>query len=71
MIWKILLYALTGYVMLCSIYFIFQRKLLYLPSKIQLSEEHAIDEGFSIGLRLKIFKDLLVKENRLTQRELS
>ena len=45
MIWKILLYALTGYVMFCSIVFIFQRKLLYLPNKIQLSDERAIDEG--------------------------
>ena len=31
--------------MLCSIVFIFQRKLLYLPNKIQLPEERAIDEG--------------------------
>ena len=45
MIWKILLYALTGYVTILSIVFIFQRKLLYLPSEFQLSEERAIDEG--------------------------
>ena len=45
MIWKILFYALTGYVLLCSIVFIFQRKLLYLPNKIQLSEDRAINEG--------------------------
>jgi alpha-beta hydrolase superfamily lysophospholipase len=45
MIWKILLYALTGYIILCSFFFIFQRKLLYLSNEIQLSEEHAIDEG--------------------------
>lgn len=45
MIWKILLVALIGYGMLCSIIFIFQRKLLYLPNGIQLSEERAIAEG--------------------------
>ena len=45
MIWKILFNALTGYVLLCSIVFVFQRKLLYLPNKIQLSEDRAIDEG--------------------------
>ncbi|NOQ95391.1 MAG: alpha/beta hydrolase [Desulfobacterales bacterium] len=45
MILKILFNALTGYVLLCSIVFIFQRKLLYLPNKIQLSEDRAINEG--------------------------
>jgi alpha-beta hydrolase superfamily lysophospholipase len=45
MIWKILSYALAGYVVLCAVIFIFQRKLLYLPHKIQLSEERVIDEG--------------------------
>jgi alpha-beta hydrolase superfamily lysophospholipase len=45
MIWKIIIYILVGYVMLCFFVFIFQRKLLYLPNEIQLSEERAIDEG--------------------------
>ena len=45
MIWKLLLYALTAYVMLGSVFFIFQRTLLYLPNKIQLSEQRAINEG--------------------------
>ncbi len=45
MIWKILLYALTGYVMLCSIVFMIQRKMLYLPNEIQLAEERVINEG--------------------------
>jgi len=45
MIWKILLFALAGYVALSSIAFIFQRKMLYLPNVIQLSEERAIEEG--------------------------
>jgi len=41
MIWKMLLFILVGYVALCLIVFIFQRKLLYLPFGDQLSEEHA------------------------------
>ena len=45
MIWKLLLYALIGYVTLCSIVFIFQRKLLYLPMGPQLSEQRASAEG--------------------------
>jgi alpha-beta hydrolase superfamily lysophospholipase len=45
MIWKMFLYALIGYVALCSIVFIFQRKLLYLPMGGQLSEQRAIIEG--------------------------
>ena len=45
MIWKILLYAVTGYIMLGLFVFIFQRKFLYLPSELLLSEERAIDEG--------------------------
>jgi len=45
MIWKIVLYALTGYVALCALVFIFQRKLLYLPDNIQLTEDRAKEEG--------------------------
>jgi len=47
MIWKILFYALTGYLALCAIVFIFQRKLLYLPYEVQLSEQRAFDAGLS------------------------
>jgi pimeloyl-ACP methyl ester carboxylesterase len=45
MIWKLFLYALTAYVALCAIVFIFQRKLLYMPYVIRLSEQRAVDEG--------------------------
>lgn len=45
MFWKILSYALICYVSLLAIVFIFQRKLLYMPSEFRLSEERAIDEG--------------------------
>ncbi len=62
MIWKILLYALTGYVMLCSIVFVFQRKLLYLPNEIQLSEEHAIDEGLLYWPSFENFQGFISQE---------
>jgi len=45
MIWKILLYAMAAYVVLCSVVFIFQRKMLYLPDGGRLTEARAIDEG--------------------------
>jgi fermentation-respiration switch protein FrsA (DUF1100 family) len=45
MIWKPLLYALIGYLTLCSAVFILQRKLLYLPSNFRLSEQGASDLG--------------------------
>jgi pimeloyl-ACP methyl ester carboxylesterase len=45
MIWKIFLYALIGYVALCSLVFIFQRKLLYLPMGNRLSEESVLRIG--------------------------
>ena len=45
MLWKILLYALIGYLALCSIIFLFQRKLLYLPIGNQLPEQRAFAEG--------------------------
>jgi pimeloyl-ACP methyl ester carboxylesterase len=42
---KMLLYALIGYAILLLIVFVFQRKLLYMPSQFRLSEKHVIDEG--------------------------
>ena len=43
--WKILFFALVGYFILCSIVFVSQRKMLYLPTQFQLSKESAITEG--------------------------
>jgi len=40
-----LLYMLTGYMALCILVFVMQRKLLYLPTRIQLSETRLLDEG--------------------------
>ncbi len=45
MIWKTLLFVLAGYLALCTLVFISQRKMLYLPAQIQLSKESALFEG--------------------------
>ncbi len=45
MIWKILLFALAGYLALCVLIFVSQRKMLYLPIQTQLSKESATYEG--------------------------
>ena len=43
--WKILVYASTGYLALCLVVFIFQRKMLYLPHQTQFPEKSASNEG--------------------------
>jgi fermentation-respiration switch protein FrsA (DUF1100 family) len=45
MIWKILLFALAGYLALCALVFVSQRKMLYLPMQTRLSKESASYEG--------------------------
>jgi len=45
MIWKILFFALAGYVALGSIAFFLQRKMLYLPNVNPLPEERASEAG--------------------------
>ena len=62
MIWKILFNTLTGYVLLCSIVFIFQRKLLYLPNEIQLSEDRALDEGLLYWPSFENFQGFITQE---------
>jgi alpha-beta hydrolase superfamily lysophospholipase len=42
---KFFIYALIGYLALCSIVLIFQRKMLYFPSQMRFSEESASWEG--------------------------
>ena len=42
---KLLLYTLVGYLALCFMVFVFQRKLLYFPYQIQFSEASAHNEG--------------------------
>lgn len=43
--WKIAAYALIGYTALCSIVFLFQRKLIYFADATRLPQEQAKDEG--------------------------
>ncbi len=45
MIWRILLFALIGYVTVLSIFFLLQRQFLYLPGAFRLSEARALEVG--------------------------
>jgi len=65
MIWKIFLYALTGYIALCAVVFIFQRKLLYLPNNFRLPEERAIDEGLRYWPSFEHFQGFISQEEPL------
>ncbi len=47
MIWKTLLFILAGYLALCALVFVSQRKMLYLPAQLQLS----IESASHVGLR--------------------
>lgn len=62
MIWKVLLIVLIGYITLCSIVFIIQRNMLYFPSKFQLSEEGAIQEGLRYWPSLENFRGFIGHE---------
>ena len=59
MIWKPLLYALIGYVALCIIVFIFQRKLLYLPYQVKLSEQSTIAGGLTYWPSFEVFQGFI------------
>jgi alpha-beta hydrolase superfamily lysophospholipase len=59
MIWKILFYILTGYLTLFAVVFIFQRKLLYLPYQVQLSEQRAFDAGLRYWPSFDNFKGFI------------
>ena len=43
--WKIFIYALIGYLALCAVIFLLQRKMLYLADETRLPEERAIEQG--------------------------
>ena len=59
MIWKILISILLGYVALCAIVFIFQRKLLYMPYQIKLAEQRAINEGLIYWPSFEVFQGFI------------
>jgi len=61
-IWKILVYALAGYLALCFVVFVFQRKLLYLPSQTQFSEESASNEGLQHWSSYENFRGFISQE---------
>jgi hypothetical protein len=42
---KIAIYTLAGYLALCAVVFLLQRKMLYLPDESRLSQERAIEQG--------------------------
>jgi len=45
LLWKALLFVLGGYLAICLLAFLFQRKMLYLPSGGSLSEGQAVESG--------------------------
>jgi len=62
MIWKILFFALAGYVALCSTVFLLQRKLLYLPFGNQLSEQRAFNQGLLYWPSFESFQGFISQE---------
>ncbi len=64
-IWKILVYALAGYLALCLVVFVFQRKMLYFPSQIQFSEERANNEGLYHWPSYENFRGFVSQEERI------
>ena len=62
MIWKIFLYALIGYVALCLVIFIFQRKLLYLPVGNKFTEEAARKAGLIYWPSFNEFQGFIGRE---------
>jgi fermentation-respiration switch protein FrsA (DUF1100 family) len=62
MIWKIVLYALIGYILLCVVMFVFQRNLLYFPTNFQFSEKQALDEGLHYWPSYENFRGFISKE---------
>jgi hypothetical protein len=63
--WKIFLYALTGYLALCFAVFVFQRKLLYLPSQIRFSEESISSEGLRHWPSYDNFRGFINREDQI------
>lgn len=62
MIWKIALYGLIGYIALCSLVFVSQRKMLYLPMGNQLSEDAALETGLRYWPSFDNFQGFISQE---------
>lgn len=65
MIWRILFLVLAGYVAICVLVFVFQRKLLYFPFGSQLSAESASREGLIHWPSLENFQGFTSQEELL------
>lgn len=61
--WKALLLALGGYLVICLLAFLFQRKMLYLPSGGSLSVDRAIENGLVHWPSARSFVGYLGDEN--------
>jgi fermentation-respiration switch protein FrsA (DUF1100 family) len=59
LIWKVLIYPLSGYLALCALVFFFQRNILYLPFGIQISEQGALVQGLRHWPSLDRFQGLV------------
>ena len=64
MIWKILIYALIGYVTVVLILFLLQRQLLYLPGGFPLSEARALEVGLRAWPSAEGFRGFTANEER-------
>jgi alpha-beta hydrolase superfamily lysophospholipase len=64
-IWKMLLYALIGYLALCLGVFVFQRKLLYFPSQIRFSEASASNEGLRHWPSYDNFRGFISRDDQI------
>jgi len=62
MIWKLLALVLMGYVALCVVIFLFQRKLLYFPYGPQLTEARATVAGLRHWPSLDDFRGFVAQE---------
>jgi len=65
---KIFIYALIGYLSLCFIIFIFQRKLLYFPSQMQFSEESVGWEGLRHWPSYENFRGFINRDEMIDAR---
>jgi uncharacterized protein len=68
MIWKIIACASIGYLALCSVVFLFQRKLLYLPDETRLPQERALDAGLRYWPSFEKFQGFISQREPVASR---
>ena len=62
MILKTILYMVAGYVIICTLVFMAQRKMLYMPAKFQLPPEQAKQNGLAYWPQFESFKGFVSVE---------